>query len=110
MIISLNYYMMRKYQEALMDLPHIHFDCRKQNNGPGANVLEDFFSMMNFNCLIRAGSHFSRFVQRLGKNKVVIYPESIRKNADGTSVIDVINIKTRANENERWKTKKVTIA
>lgn len=101
--------LVEKFNNALNN-PRITFGYREKDNSHNTNVLEDFFSMMNFNCLIRAGSHFSRFVQRLGKNKVVIYPESIRKNADGTSVIDVINIKTRANENERWKTKKVTIA
>jgi hypothetical protein len=101
--------LVEKFKNALNN-PRITFGYREQDNSHNANVLEDFFSMMEFNCLIRPGSHFSRFVQRLGKNKVVIYPESIRRNADGTAVINVINIKTRDNENEKWKTKKVKIA
>jgi hypothetical protein len=98
----------QKFEKAINN-PRIIFGCRTQDNYHNANVLEDFFSMMDFDCLIRPGSHYSRFVQRLGNNKLVIYPESIRKTADGKSVIDVINIKTRANNTERWKTKKVTI-
>ena len=101
-------FLKQKFEKALNN-PRITFGCRTQDNYHNANVLEDFFSMMDFNCLIRPGSHYSRFVQRLGNNKLVIYPESIRKTADGKSIIDVINIKTRANNTERWKTKKVTI-
>lgn len=98
--------LMKKFSDALNN-PRVTFGYREQDNSHNANVLEDFFSMMEFDCLVRPGSHFSRFVQRLGKNKVVIYPESVCRNADGTRTIDVINIKTRANEHERWKTKKV---
>ena len=99
----------KKFQKALQN-PRITFDCRINDNGHNANVLEDFFSMMDFDCLIRPGSHFSRFVQRLGNNKVVIYPESVRKTIGGKSVINVINMKTRAEVTDRWKTKKITIA
>ncbi len=97
----------KKFKKALNN-PRITFDYRKQDNAHNANVLEDFFSMMDFDCLIRPGSHFSRFVQRLGRNKLVIYPESVKK-IDGKPVINVINIKKRNNPGERWKTKKVTI-
>ena len=100
--------LMKKFNNALNN-PRITFGYRQEGNSYSANVLEDFFSMMDFDCLIRPGSHFSRFVQRLGNNKVVIYPESVRKTADGKSVINVINIKTRAHVSDRWKTKKVTI-
>lgn len=100
--------LMKKFKKALNN-PRITFGFRKQDNYHNANVLEDFFSMMDFDCLVRPGSHYSRFVQRLGNNKVVIYPESIKKTSDGKSIINVINIKTRT-ENGRWKTKKVTIA
>jgi hypothetical protein len=99
----------KKFKQVLNN-PRITFAYRKENNSHNSNVLEDFFSMMDFDCLIRPGSHFSRFVQRLGNNKIVIYPESVRKTSDGKSVINVINIKTRAHVNDRWKTKKITIA
>ncbi len=101
--------LMQKFKQSL-DNPRITFGYREQDNSHSSNVLEDFFSMMEFDCLIRPGSHFSRFVQRLGNNKVVIYPESIKKNSDGKKVINVINIKTRAQVSDKWKTKKITIA
>jgi hypothetical protein len=99
----------QKFENALNN-PRITFDCREKNNSHRSNVLEDFFSMMDFDCLIRPGSHFSRFVQRLGNNKMVIYPESIKKISSDKYIINVINIKTREHSGQRWKTKKITIA
>ena len=98
-----------KFKKALNN-PRITFDYRKSGNSHKSNVLEDFFSMMDFDCLIRPGSHFSRFVQRLGNNKVVIYPESVKEIAPGKRVIDTIKIKTRTNVDEKWKTQDITIA
>lgn len=97
-----------KFQQALNN-PRITFGYR-EHNSHDSMVLEDFFSMMKFDCLIRPGSNLSRFAQRLGDNKIVIYPEDYYKTADGKTIINVINIKTRANKTERWKTKKVKIA
>jgi hypothetical protein len=99
----------KKFKKALNN-PRITFGYRENDNAHNANVLEDFFSMMDFDCLIRPGSHYSRFVQRLGNNKVVIYPESIKKNPQGKPIINVITVKTRTHGNEKWKTKKITIA
>lgn len=99
----------KKFKKALNN-PRITFGYREQGNYHNANVLEDFFSMMDFDCLIRPGSHYSRFVQRLGSNKIVIYPESFKATSEGKKIINVINIKTRNNTSERWKTKKITIA
>jgi hypothetical protein len=103
------YLLKQKFKKALNN-PCISFGYRENNNNHNTNVLEDFFSMMDFDCLIRPGSHYSRFVQRLGDNKIVIYPESFKTTHDGKKIINVINIKTRNNSNERWKTKKITIA
>jgi len=99
----------KKFNKALNN-PRITFGCRIEGNDHKSNVLEDFFSMMDFDCLIRPGSHYSRFVQRLGNNKVVIFPQSCKEIAPGKRVIDTIKIKTRANNNEKWKTKLVVIA
>ena len=98
-----------KFKKALNN-PRIIFGYRKEGNHHDSNVLEDFFSMMHFDCLIRPGSHFSRFVERLGHNKMIIYPESFKKTPKGKAIINMITIKTRAHENEKWKTKKITIA
>ncbi len=100
--------LVRKFQRDLQN-PYIIFGYRTENNSHKTNVLEDFFSMMDFDCLIRPGSHFTRFVQRLGNNKIVIYPESI-KEINGKKVIDTIKIKLRKSAQEKWKTQLVVIA
>jgi hypothetical protein len=100
--------LVKKFQLTLNN-PRITFGCREEGNSHKANVLEDFFSMMDFDCLIRPGSHFTRFVQRLGNNKLVIYPESV-KEVNGKKVIDTIKIKQRNSSEEKWKTQLITIA
>lgn len=101
---------LKKKFKKILNNPRITFGYREQGNTHNTNVLEDFFSMMDFDCLIRPGSHYSRFVQRLGNNKVVIYPESFKRDKYGKAIINVINIKRRNHPGERWKTKKITIA
>lgn len=55
-------------------LDNIIFDCRKNECKHDKNVLEDFFSMLNFDCLIRGGSGFSVIISLLGDFKVCISP------------------------------------
>ena len=85
----------------------ISFGWREQNHH-NKNVLEDFFSMMDFDCLIRPGSHYSRFVERLGNNKIVIFPESVKKTSSGKKIITSIVIKTRK-ENGTWKREQIEL-
>jgi hypothetical protein len=66
---------MNKYKEGLKDLKHIDFDCRMQNNGPGANVLEDFFSIQKFDCLIRPDSNYTIVAEKLKDFRIVIRPK-----------------------------------
>ena len=94
--------LVHKFANALNN-PRIIFDCRQEGNSHKSNVLEDFFSMMDFDCLIRPGSHFTRFVQRLGNNKMVIYPEGT-KIVNGKRVIAKAQLKTRENSSKKWKT------
>lgn len=101
-------YLQKKFKNALNN-PRIKFDCRRQDNSHSSNVLEDFFSMMNFDCLVRPASNFSKFVQYVGYNKIVIFPSSSHKNAEGTRVIDTISIHTRDAGCYEWKTEKITI-
>lgn len=101
--------LINKFKRQLNN-PRISFGYREQKNDYDLNVLEDLFGMMDFDCLIRPQSNFSRFAQILGKNTIAIYPESVRKNADGTSEIDVISIQTRNNEHEAWATKQIVIS
>jgi hypothetical protein len=99
----------KKFANALAN-PRIKFGYRKKNNSHDSNVLEDFFSMMDFHCLIRPASNFTKIVQFIGNNKVVIYPSSSYKNDQGKSVINSIVIKTRDQFGDIWRTEKVSIA
>lgn len=54
---------------------NIQFDCRSVNNRHNANVLEDLFSMMQFDCLIRAVSHYSLIASHLGQFKIELFPK-----------------------------------
>ena len=95
--------LIKKFKKQLNN-PRITFGYREENNDHDMNVLEDFFSMMEFDCLVRPQSHFSLFAQRLGKSTIAIFPASVQKTDDGRSEIDVIIIQTRKNEHEAWIT------
>lgn len=58
-----------------VNLDNIIFDCRKSDTRHDKNILEDFFSMLNFDCLIRPGkSYFSKIIHLLGDFKIEIFP------------------------------------
>lgn len=54
---------------------NITFSYRTAGNKHNKNVLEDFFAMTQFDCLIRPASSFSKMVQLLGNHKIIIYPK-----------------------------------
>lgn len=97
-----------RFKKALNN-QRITFDCRRINSH-NLNVLEDFFSMMDFHCLIRPTSNFSKSIQCIGNNKLVIHPSGFHNNAQGQPIIDTITIDTRAEINEPWQSYKITIA
>lgn len=75
-----------------LNMPNITFDCRKENNLATDYVLDDFFAMTQFDCLIRPNSNFSKCAELLGDYKIVIY----LKNAswiDNELVVDDVGIK-----------------
>jgi hypothetical protein len=61
------------YRTALNN-PNITFDYRKGNNGPAAHVLEDFFFIPKFDCLVICQSNFSLMASKLADCAVVITP------------------------------------
>jgi hypothetical protein len=65
-----------KIQEWLDPDEQIDFQYRKEGNRPDANVLEDFFSLFNFDVLIRSGSNFSHVPQLIHSYAVVCSPEN----------------------------------
>ena len=55
---------------------NITFSCRNHDNVHNAHVVEDFYNIARFDCLIRSGSNFALAAQILtGNHKVVIYPK-----------------------------------
>lgn len=58
-----------------VNLDNITYRCRTPDMLSKNPVLEDFFSLTNFNCLIRSGdSSFSKVAHLLGDFHIVIYP------------------------------------
>jgi hypothetical protein len=66
--------MAQKYQQALSGLD-IQVDCRKVGNRHNLNVLEDFFAMMEFDCLIRGESNYSITCAKVADFMLEIYPQ-----------------------------------
>jgi hypothetical protein len=54
--------------------PNIQFDCRLHHNRHDKNVLEDFFSLTLFDCLIRPQSNFSLLAAKIADYQVEIEP------------------------------------
>jgi len=80
-----------KEYEWMIGKPNILFDCRKEENCHDLHVIEDFFAMTEFDCLIRSQSNFSRGVQLIGEHKIVIHPKQASW-VDGKLIISMINI------------------
>lgn len=83
-----------KYTEALSDLP-IQFNCRREGNFHSSNILEDFLSMMEFDCLIRSTSNYSFLPSIIGHYHVVISPKHFiwRSGEDGMTQENYIDQK-----------------
>lgn len=58
--------------KTAINIPSISYDYRRENNRHDANVLEDFFSMMHFDVLIRGDSNYSIMAEKLGDHSIVI--------------------------------------
>jgi len=56
------------------------FDYRKGENRHDLNVLDDFFAMTKFDCLVRSASSFSRVAEILGSFKMVVSPSGVHRN------------------------------
>jgi hypothetical protein len=63
-----------KYKTTLQ-LPNIEFDYRKTANKHDRNVLEDFFALTQFDCLIRVDSNFSLTASKLASYKIQVTPK-----------------------------------
>jgi hypothetical protein len=57
-----------------VDAPQIEYHCRDTGNNHFSNIIEDFFAMTQFDCLIRGESNFAVAADKITDYKVVIYP------------------------------------
>lgn len=79
-----------KIVQALPKDAPIVFNYRKENNRHDSNVLEDFFSLFNFDILIRAESNFSIVPGLIHDYAIVCYPKTYSIN-DRSVTIDHIH-------------------
>lgn len=84
----------KKIKNQLPCRDNITFDWRKSANGHNINVLDDFFSIPNFKCLIRGDSTFSEMASRLGDYDVVVSPTKGHVQ-NGKAIIDAYEFKKR---------------
>ncbi len=64
--------------KKMVSKDNIVFESKKNHHNYKSSVIEDFFCMMKFDCLIRSSSSFSMMVDRLGYFKVSISPKKVR--------------------------------
>lgn len=67
---------------------NIIFDCRKEDNHHTENVLEDFFAMESYDCLIRGESNFSLMASLIFPFKAVISPTHFYRDENDNVYID----------------------
>jgi hypothetical protein len=63
----------KKYQKAINN-PRICFDYRRTKNGPSINILEDFFLISQFDCLVIPQSNFSLMASKIADHDLIITP------------------------------------
>lgn len=64
----------QRFKEAV-NAENIQFDCRKENQDFTNTMMQDFYNMAQFDCLIRPDSTFSICIQLIGDHDLVIAPD-----------------------------------
>ncbi len=77
----------------------ILFDCNRGESRQDLNVLEDFFALGNFDCLIRPDSHYSILASLLFPYEIAISPTHFQKQANGAVIVDHFLIEYRHDKN-----------
>ena len=85
--------------EKELELPNVLFGCRKGVNNSRAHVVDDFYNMSRFMCLIRPISNFSLVAELIGHHAIVIKPVGQRlSQSKKVIVIDKVHRKIREKE------------
>ena len=88
----------QKYEAEFAGAP-IVFDCRTAANGPEVNVLDDFFSLTQFDCAIHGQSNFSIAAGKISNYLCEIQPERCHFEGDRLS-IDEVRRRVRSSKSE----------
>lgn len=68
-----------EYYKVAINNENVVFACRETENAYNKNVVDDFFALTKFDCLIRPDSNFSLMASKLKDYKVQISPHSITR-------------------------------
>lgn len=98
------------FQLALYFIQHfsekdILFNFRSSNNKQDLNVLEDFFALSQFDCLIRSNSNFSLMASKIFSYQVMISPYSYSRDLNENIYIDhsLVEINPKGKKGESLK-------
>jgi len=90
---------LEKYKKSVEHL-NITFSCRMEGNKHDKSVLEDFFSMTQYDCLIRSASNFSACADIIGNFLISIYPKNSHWE-NNKLIIDEVQIQTNLNNHNK---------
>jgi len=74
-----------EFYKKTLNIDNITFDWGKESS-----VLTDFYSMMQFDCLVRPQSNLSIVASKFGRQKLVISPEHVKVKRGGNRVDKVL--------------------
>jgi hypothetical protein len=94
-------------QEILSD--RIIYGFRQTGNAHNQHVVEDFFFMLKFRCLVRPTSNFSKVAEFLGNYEVVIVPATYSKIDKKSWIIETVRF-TQKTAKGKLITKKISCA
>lgn len=80
------------------------FGCRSQGNNDTSNVLEDFFEMTRFDCLIRTESNYTIMLTKIADFKLVIRPVREAPNIRHIEEVEVERL-LESGHKEKWNVK-----
>lgn len=82
---------LKTFQDYFEKFSHITFDCRHTQTDHNINVLEDFFALTKFDCLIRPDSNFSVCAAKISDYLVEIEPKTCYV-AGNKSIVSEANV------------------
>lgn len=85
--------LIERFKNQLNDFPNIIFNCRKEESDKpyDSNVLEDFFALTKFDCLVGCQSSYSIAASKITDYKVKVFP--VAHHWEGArSIIDKVEI------------------